>query len=52
MDFKILDFLDSGVVFISPDKKIIYINKAAKEIIKKGREIHVKILMIYVKNVQ
>lgn len=36
MDFKLLDFLESGIVFISLDKRIIYINKAAKNMLKKS----------------
>ncbi len=35
MDLKVLDYLSSGVIFITPDKKIGYINKEASKIVKR-----------------
>ncbi|RMD47290.1 MAG: sigma-54-dependent Fis family transcriptional regulator, partial [Aquificota bacterium] len=36
MDLKILDYLTEGVIFITPDRKIGYINKAASKAFKKN----------------
>ena len=35
MDLKVLDYITSGVIFITPDKKIGYINKAALKTFKR-----------------
>ena len=35
MNLKVLDYLSSGVIFVTPDKKIKYINKAASKIVNK-----------------
>ncbi|RUM60147.1 MAG: sigma-54-dependent Fis family transcriptional regulator, partial [Persephonella sp.] len=35
MDLKVLDYLTEGIIFITPDKKIGYINKTASKTIKK-----------------
>ena len=35
MDLKVLDYLTSGVIFITPDKKIGYVNKSALKIVKR-----------------
>ena len=35
MDLKVLDYISSGVIFITPDKKIGYVNKAAVKTVKR-----------------
>ena len=35
LNLKVLDYLSSGVIFVTPDKKIGYINKAASKTVKK-----------------